>query len=346
MLKTLDIERAKAQKQSDQVSERKGLCEKQAEAIKIEQQEADRDLQAALPYLYSALEAVDKITPADINEIKTTKKPSDLIKLIFDGVLVLFALPMVSVSVKQYSVRKQNVDFLADSFDESSKGMITDAKFLNKLKEFSEKEKDKINDETCELLMPYLELENFNAVAAKSASNAAEGLCIWVRAMVDYHVASKIVKPKMDFLTKQNQKLEAAMLELRGAEEELKEAQDKLNKLQENFNTEMNKKKQLEENMSRLKRKTDQANKLIIGLTDEKGRWTEDSKNFLDLKRRLIGDVAVSTAFMSYCGPFNSEFRNILMKEYFIQDLTSSGIPVTLSLDLTSFLVEKTTVAE
>ena len=98
--------------------------------------------------------------------------------------------------------------------------------------------------------------------------------------------------------------------------------------------------------MSRLKRKTDQANKLIIGLTDEKGRWTEDSKNFLDLKRRLIGDVAVSTAFMSYCGPFNSEFRNILMKEYFIQDLTSSGIPVTLSLDLTSFLVEKTTVAE
>ena len=297
MLKTLDIERAKAQKQSDQVSERKGLCEKQAEAIKIEQQEADRDLQAALPYLYSALEAVDKITPADINEIKTTKKPSDLIKLIFDGVLVLFALPMVSVSVKQYSVRKQNVDFLADSFDESSKGMITDAKFLNKLKEFSEKEKDKINDETCELLMPYLELENFNAVAAKSASNAAEGLCIWVRAMVDYHVASKIVK-------------------------------------------------QLEENMSRLKRKTDQANKLIIGLTDEKGRWTEDSKNFLDLKRRLIGDVAVSTAFMSYCGPFNSEFRNILMKEYFIQDLTSSGIPVTLSLDLTSFLVEKTTVAE
>ena len=346
MLKNLEIEKSKAQKQSDMVSERKNQCEQQADRIRTDQQEADRDLQAALPYLHSALEAVDKITASDINEIKTTKKPSDLIKLIFDGVLVLFSLPMVQITSKQYTVKKQNFDFISDSFDESSKSMITDSKFLVKLKEFSMTEKDKINDETCELLLPYLELENFTAAAAKSASNAAEGLCIWVRAMLDYHEASKIVKPKMDFLTKQTQKLDAAMSELKGAEEELKEAQDKLNKLQENFNAEMTKKKQLEENMSRLKRKTDQANKLIVGLTDEKGRWTEDSKNFADLKRRLIGDVAVSTAFMSYCGPFNAEFRGKLMKENFIQDLTNNGIPVTLSLDLTSFLVEKTTVAE
>lgn len=346
MLKILEVERVKAQKQSDSVSERKTQCEIQADKIRIDQQEADRDLQAALPYLHSAMEAVNGITSADINEIKTTKKPSDLIKLIFDGVLVLFGLPLVPVSMKQYNVRKQNFDFISDSFEEASKGMINDAKFLAKLKEFSEKEKDKINDETCELLLPYLELENFNPTAAASASKAAEGLCIWVRAMLDYHEASKIVKPKMDFLTKQNQKLEAALTELSSAEAELKEAQDKLNKLQENFNKEMTTKKTLEEGMSKLKRKTDQANKLIVGLTDEKYRWTEDSKNFADLKRRLIGDVAVSTAFMSYCGPFNSEFRNLLMKDNFIQDLTNSGIPVTLSLDLTSFLVEKTTVAE
>lgn len=36
-------------------------------------------------------------------------------------------------------------------------------------------EKDNINDETCELLLPYLELEHFNPAVAKKASNAAEG---------------------------------------------------------------------------------------------------------------------------------------------------------------------------
>lgn len=59
-----------------------------------------------------------------------------------------------------------------------------------------------------------------------------------------------------------------------------------------------------------------------------------------------MGDVAVATAFVSYCGPFNSEFRNMLMKDYFISDLKASNVPVTLNLDLTSFLIEKTIVAE
>ena len=346
MLKKLKVEKSKAEKQSEDVSARKTQCEIQAEKIRIDQQEADRDLQAALPYLQSALDAVDKITGPDINEIKTAKKPADIIKLIFDGVLILFQLQINGTNYRTHGMRKLTFEFLNDSFDDCGKPMINDPKFLAKLILFSREEKDKINDETCELLSPYLELEHFTAQNAKAASNAAEGLCIWVRAMVDYHEASKIVKPKMDFLTKQNQKLEAAMSELSGAEAELKAAQDILAKLEADFSEENNKKKVLEENMNKLKRKTDQANKLIVGLTDEKARWTEDSKNFADLKRRLIGDVAVSTAFMSYCGAFNSEFRNMLMKDYFIQDLTSSAIPVTLSLDLTSFLVEKTTVSE
>ncbi|CAG9316033.1 unnamed protein product [Blepharisma stoltei] len=346
LVKTLDVEKSKAQKQSDQVAERKDQCEQQAAEIRVQREEADRELQEALPFLHSAMRAVDSITSKDINEVKTNKSPVDMIRLIFDGVLVILSLPIVPVAFKQIKVKNVLYDFIQDSFDESAKSMITDPRFLQKLIDFSEKEKDNINDETCELLEPYLNLEVFNAAAAKSASAAAEGLCIWVRAMTQYHEASKIVKPKMDYLTVQNQRLEAAMTELAAAEAELKEAQDKLAKLQDNYNTELGKKKALEENMNKLKRKTDQANKLISGLTDEKARWTEDSKGFADLKKRLVGDVAVSTAFMSYCGPFNSEFRTMMMKDYFIQDLNSSQIPVSNNLDLTSFLVEKTTVSE
>ncbi len=48
--------------------------------------------------------------------------------------------------------------------------------FLPDLFDFSANEKDNINDETCELLEPYLKLENFNPAIAKKASNAAEGV--------------------------------------------------------------------------------------------------------------------------------------------------------------------------
>jgi dynein heavy chain len=36
-----------------------------------------------------------------------------------------------------------------------------------------------------------------------------------------------------------------------------------------------------------------------------------------DQKRRLIGNCSLATAFISYCGPFNAEFRDLLANEYF-----------------------------
>ena len=98
--------------------------------------------------------------------------------------------------------------------------------------------------------------------------------------------------------------------------------------------------------MAKLKKKCDQANKLITGLADEKKRWKEDANNFAELKKRLVGDVSVATAFISYCGPFNSEFRAMLIREYFTNDLKKHNIPVNVTLDLINFLVDDATVGE
>lgn len=64
------------------------------------------------------------------------------------------------------------------------------------------------------------------------------------------------------------------------------------------------------------------------------------------MKKRLVGDVSAATAFISYCGPFNSEFRNMLMRDYFINDMKKNSIPVTLNIDLIKFLVDEATVGE
>jgi len=64
------------------------------------------------------------------------------------------------------------------------------------------------------------------------------------------------------------------------------------------------------------------------------------------LKQRLVGDVAKACAFVSYCGPFNSEFRTKLLDEYFHQDLAARAIPVSEDLQLTQFLVDAATVGE
>lgn len=64
------------------------------------------------------------------------------------------------------------------------------------------------------------------------------------------------------------------------------------------------------------------------------------------MKQRLVGDVAKACAFVSYCGPFNSEFRSKLLDEYFHNDLLSKDMPVSEDLALTEFLVDQATVGQ
>jgi len=56
----------------------------------------------------------------------------------------------------------------------------------------------------------------------------------------------------------------------------------------------------------------------------------------------------LATAFISYCGPFNAEFRELLAVEKFTQDMKQKDIPVlpTLAYELTNFLVDDATVGE
>ena len=90
----------------------------------------------------------------------------------------------------------------------------------------------------------------------------------------------------------------------------------------------------------------DQANRLITSLEDNKQRWIGNAKEFANTKKKLVGNVAKACAFVSYCGPFNTEYRKKLTIEYFQEDLVARGIPASEDLNLTEFLVDQVTVGE
>merc|ERR1719409_2507908 len=324
LLVKVQSEKAKAEKKAAEVGVQKDGCLATADAISKDKEEANIELQKAIPFLNDANAACKSITPKDITELKTNKNPVDVVRLTFDGLMILRLLKVCDVKAEEKNIKKTGATFIHDSFDEYSKAVLADIRFLPDLLDFAENEKDNINDETCELLQPYLRFDTnptknwspwshgpvLDPDTAKAASGAAAGLCKFCGAMVMYREAAKIVKPKMDFLKVQEAKLEKAMRELGAAEAELKKVMDEVAELDAQLNEAMEKKNALEANANAMKRKMDAANKLLSGLEGENKRWTEDSKNFAIRRKRLVGDVALACAFVTYCGPFNSEFRD------------------------------------
>ncbi|RHY51106.1 hypothetical protein DYB38_003376 [Aphanomyces astaci] len=346
MLENLQVKSMEAKKENDIVGKIKERCEVDAALIRREKEDAEEDLAKAQPFLDEAERAVSGIKPNDLNELKKLAKPGDIIKLIFDCVSLLQMYPVVKVEKSQITINKKAMDFLLDSYGIAKQGMLSDTRFLQHVFHFSKFEKDNINDETIELLMPYLELDGFSAVVAKNASKAAEGLCTWVIAMTKYHHASKVVKPKLETLRVAEGRLEAAQFGLRAAEDKLSACQTILDNLQRDFEVQMAEKARVEENATTTRKKMEQATALIQGLAGEKKRWTEESNRFADRKLRLVGDCAVACEFVSYCGPFNKEYRDILCKLKFAKDLRDRQVPVTHDLALTTFMVDVGTVAD
>jgi dynein heavy chain len=74
-------------------------------------------------------------------------------------------------------------------------------------------------------------------------------------------------------------------------------------------------------------RKLKAASQLINGLGSEQVRWSGDMKQFEIDKVKLIGDCLTGSAFLSYCGPFNSELRQKMIFETWKQDLILKELP-------------------
>lgn len=156
---------------------------------------------------------------------------------------------------------KNKWNFVQDSYDSFGKNALRDEGFVKRVIEFTKTNKDKITDEACELLEPYLFLkvgpnkdEPFFTPQNLSQSNSAIAtLTVWARAMYDYHNASKIVKPKQDALFLKETALKVAQGELAVAEEELEKVQKIKADLQKQFEEANAKAKALEEQAMKTK---------------------------------------------------------------------------------------------
>ncbi|CAG9558495.1 unnamed protein product [Danaus chrysippus] len=325
--------------QAEIVKNQVQIVKEKAEAlvayIAEEKEKAERKLEAAKPALEEAEAALNTIKPAHIATVRKLGRPPHLIMRIMDCVLILFQRRLHPI------IPDTAAPCPKPSWAESLK-MMASTTFLLQLQNYP---KDIINNEMVEHLQPYFEMEDYNMDTAKRVCGDVAGLLSWTKAMAFFHSVNKEVLPLKASLMLQEARLKVAMEDLASAERQLEEREMSLRKVKEQYEAAVSEKQQLTDAANVCLRKMTAATQLINGLGGEKIRWTQQSKDFKEQLGRLVGDVVLATGFLSYCGPYNQEFRNSLFNTW-MEILKKKQIPVTDNLNITNMLVESATISE
>ncbi|CAG7714181.1 unnamed protein product [Allacma fusca] len=324
-----------AQIVKDEVKTVKDKAEELVEIISVEKVKAEKQLEKAKPALDEAAAALQTIKPSDISTVRKLGKPPHLIMRIMDAVLIYFYKKLDPYTIDPEKKCPK------PSWGEAMK-LLNNINFLSLLKEFP---LDTINGELLELMDPVTSMEDYNYDNAKRVCGDVAGLCSWTRALGAYYSVNKVVLPLKMNLAQSEGKLAKANKELAAAQQTLGAKEEELNKATAIYDKAMTSKQVLVDDANRVKKKMSLASDLINGLAGERERWTDQSKGFKSQIIRLTGDVILLTGFLSYTGPFNSEFRNMLLNSW-RGEIKKRRIPCSVDLNIMNMLVEPHVVGE
>ncbi|XP_024940596.1 dynein heavy chain 8, axonemal [Cephus cinctus] len=328
--KKRDAETVKAHVQTS-----KDEAEALLKIISKEKAVAEEKLKDAEPALLEAEAALQTIKAADISTVRKLGKPPYLITLIMDCVLILFGRKLEPVKPDPDKL------FLCASWSEALK-MMADTRFLYNLQHFP---KDNINGETVDLMRPYLNFHMYTYEAAMQACGNVAGLIQWTISMVTFYGINKDVLPLKANLAVQQAKHDKANRNLADAEKLLRAKDEDLKQVQKEFDGVMSERQKVVDLAEACQAKMDAATAMIDGLSGERIRWTDQLATFKSEVDRLIGDVLILTGFLSYCGPFNQEFRILLQRKWF-EFLQSRKIPVSVTINIIDSLTDTATTGE
>jgi len=320
---------AEEQKAGASVEEQK--CEAIAQEVMAFQAECEKEMAAAEPVIQAAVEALNSLDKKSITELKALASPPAGVDDVTAGVLVLMGGGKIPKDVSWGAAKKLmgNVD-----------------QFLNALIAF---DKDNTPVIACEWIEKNLlsgaKGETFTPEVMKSKSSAAAGMCGWVINIVKYFRIYQVVEPKRQLLAEANTKLDDANTKLAGVRAQVAALEAKLAELNQQFETATQEKNDAIAAADKTQRKAEMAKRLVNGLADENVRWTEAVKSFDVQEAQYVGDVLVASAFVSYIGAFNAKYRNSLVFDQWINDMTERKIPMTEGIVPLAMLCDDAEVA-
>ena len=92
-------------------------------------------------------------------------------------------------------------------------------------------------------------------------------------------------------------------------------------------------------------RKMNLAQRLVGALGSELDRWQQSIIDCGETLKVIIGDVLLASAFVSYVGPFNKKFRDMIVYENFITFFAANNIPMSPNSNPLTILTDEAQIA-
>jgi dynein heavy chain len=332
MMVVIQRDKADAEEVSQAVEKEEAEAKVKASETQDIKDDAQKDLDEALPALEVAVQCLKKLKADHIREVKQLTNPPAGVRLACEAVCIMFGYKPVKKADPNQPGKK-----IDDYWETSQKQLLADPKKL--LEELFEFDKDNIPDKVIQQMGPYMEREDFDPAAIKKASIACEAICMWSRAMYKYHFVAKAVEPKRQLLRQAESELAECNAKLAVAQQKLREVQSRIATLEADFNAAVEKQTELQDDMALCEVKLERAHKLIGGLGGEKARWGDNVKQLTEQLSLLPGDCIVAAGMVSYAGPFTSAFRLDCEKNW-QRELTTLNIPHNKDCSMRSVLGE------
>jgi len=308
MMKVVETEQLEADKIATVVKHEELVANEKAQMAKSIKDECEGELAEAMPILESAIQALNTLSKNDITEVKSMKSPPDGVKLVMEAMCVM--LDVKPVKVKDLNDPSKKIN---DYWEPAKKQLLSDPKFLNNLMEY---DKDNIDAKIVSKVEKFCEMPEFDPAMILKASNAAHGLCCWVRAMVEYDKVAKVVAPKRAALEQAETEFEVVMMGLREKQSELDKVEKRVAGLAHQLAECKQRKQDLQEQVNECTVKLDRAEKLISGLGGEKSRWEAEVQSLMDQFTNVTGNVLICSGVVAYLGAFTVTFRREIVQEW------------------------------
>jgi dynein heavy chain len=251
--------------------------------------DAEAELNVALPALQKAMTEVEKLDKGAISEVKAYKSPPKQVETVLAAVMILFS---------------KQTDW------NTAKKVLGEANFLQSVKSY---DKDNVSTAIMKKIKGYVSHADFKPEAVGAVSKAAGALCIWVHAIYIYANVAKEVAPKRARLKGAQESLAGKQASLKKAQEELAEVTAKVNRLKQKYDDSVGEKNRLRAEADQMQLLLDRADKLVKGLAGENERWQISIGQFQGEITRCLGNSLVAAAFLSYAGPFDTLYRSRLV---------------------------------